>query len=63
MSEADRLLKVAQVAIMANVSPETVRRDVRKGALLVLRVGPTRRIRVRLPEARRYAGLDPRQTT
>lgn len=55
----DPLLKIAEVARLANVSPQTVRRDHVKGALAVVIVqhGHTRRLRVRLSEARRYAGI------
>lgn len=56
----DRLLKVAQVARMANVSPRTVWNDIAKGALKVVRrkLKERNRTRVTVQEARRYAGLN-----
>ena len=55
----DRLLKVAQVARMANLSPRTVWRDISRGALAVDRrlVGKRHRTRIRLSAAKEYCGL------
>ena len=58
LSPDSRLLTVAEVARLANCSPETVWRHVRKGALPVLRVGPALRIRVRLARERTRLVLD-----
>lgn len=52
----ERLLKLTQVARMANVSMSTVWRDLKKGALKGRRT-PQGRWRVPLSESRRYAGL------
>jgi len=43
-----RLLKVREYAAQQNVSPRTVRRWIEKGAIEIVRVGPTRRIRIRV---------------
>jgi hypothetical protein len=51
---AERVLKIAQVARMANVSERTVWRDVKAGRLLVVYPFP-RRPRVLLQLARQYA--------
>jgi len=50
----ERVLKIAQVARMANVSERTVWRDIKAGRLVVLYPFP-RRPRVPLQGARRYA--------
>lgn len=55
-STSERLLTVSELALLANCSAETVRRHVRKGALAVVHVGPTHRIRVTLQAAREYLG-------
>jgi hypothetical protein len=53
----ERLLKIAQVAIMANVSPRTVWYDIAAGRLHVERqkLRCLHRNRIRLSEAKRYA--------
>jgi len=43
-----RLLKVREYAERENVSARTVRRWIEKGAIPIVRVGPTRRIRIRV---------------
>lgn len=49
MEDGERLLKVAQVALMANVSESTVRNDIKAGRLVsVARVIHVRR-RIRVP--------------
>jgi hypothetical protein len=54
----ERLLTIDQVGRMANLSPKTVRRDIQRKGLRVVYSGLFRHMRVRLSEARRYAGLD-----
>lgn len=53
---SERLLKIAQVARLANVSERTVWRDIQAGNLPV-RYPMPRRPRVRMSDAREYAGL------
>lgn len=50
----ERVLKIAQVARMANVSERTVWRDIKAGRLVVIYPFP-RRPRVSIQLARRYA--------
>lgn len=59
LARAELMLKIAQVARMANVSPRTVWNDIQKGALMVERRLVNHRYRTRVPiaEARRYAHL------
>ena len=45
---------VEELAEYWRVSDDTIRRDIAKGALIVLRVGPMRQIRIPIAEARRY---------
>lgn len=54
-TRAERLLKIAQVAIMANVSERTVWRDIKAGRLSVRYPYP-HRPRVPLTDAKLYAG-------
>ncbi len=56
LERAERMLKIAQVARMANVSPRTVWRDITKGALKVERrlIHRRHRIRIECEEALRY---------
>lgn len=56
IERAERLLKIAQVARMANVSERTVWRDIKAGKLLVT-YGTPKRPRVPVEAARAYAGL------
>lgn len=56
LARSERLLKIAQVAILANVSERTVWRDIKQGRLKVQYSVPGRP-RVRLADARDYAGL------
>lgn len=56
LERAERMLKIAQVARMANVSERTVWRDIRAGKLLVRYPAP-KRPRVPVESARTYAGL------
>lgn len=56
LTRNERMLKIAQVARMANVSERTVWRDIRNGKLFVSYPSPGRP-RVRLADARTYAGL------
>lgn len=60
---AERMLKIAQVARMANVSPRTVWNDIAKGALQVERklIRCRHRVRVTVANARAYASLDHEQ--
>lgn len=58
LERAERMLKIAQVARMANVSERTVWRDIRAGKLKIRYPFP-RRPRVPIEVARAYAlGLD-----
>lgn len=56
IERAERLLKIAQVARMANVSERTVWRDIRAGKLQIKYPHP-HRPRVPVADARAYAGL------
>lgn len=56
LERAERMLKITQVARMANVSERTVWRDIRAGRLIV-RYSAPRRPRVPVECARKYAGL------
>ena len=56
IERAERMLKIAQVARMANVSERTVWRDIRAGKLLVRYPFP-RRPRVAIADARAYCAL------
>lgn len=57
LERAERLLKISQVARMANVSERTIWNDIAKGALKVERklIQTRHRVRVTIEEARRYA--------
>ena len=57
IAETERVLKIAQVARMANVSPRTVWRDIKRGLLTVerQRIEKRHRIRVALSHAKSYA--------
>lgn len=48
------LLTVRQVASASGFSQDTIRRHIAKGALPVVRLGPTKRIRVRRSDFERY---------
>ncbi len=60
LARAERMLKIAQVAKMANVSPRTVWNDITKGALKVERRLIRRRHRIRIDreEAIRYSNCN-----
>jgi len=45
---------VIQLARYWKVSVDTVYRDIKKGALRAYRVGSSRKIRIRIEDARRY---------
>ncbi len=51
-----RLFTLREIAALANLDVDTVRRHVRKGALAVVYIGPAKRIRVRLEAAHAYLG-------
>jgi excisionase family DNA binding protein len=53
----DRLLTVAETVELTGFSEESVRRWIRKGALPVERVGPYRRVRVRISVLRQLFPL------
>lgn len=54
----DRLLTIAQAAAFPGApSEDTIRRHIRKGAITVVRVGPFRRIRIRVATFQAYLGL------
>ena len=57
ITETERLLKIFQVARMANVSESTVRKDIKAGRLLAIEriIRVRRRIRVPLSAAKAYA--------
>jgi excisionase family DNA binding protein len=52
--QRDDLLTVAQAARESGFSRITIRRHIEKGALVVVRLGPTRRIRIRRADFERY---------
>lgn len=52
----DRLMTLNEVAERANLNVRTVERHVEKGALPVVRVGPSKRPRVKPADAARYLG-------
>jgi excisionase family DNA binding protein len=54
MDDLERLLTVSETAKMTDFSESTIRRWIREGLLEVERVGPTRRLRVRLTVVRRF---------
>lgn len=54
LERAERMLKIAQVARMANVSERTVWRDIKAGHLVVVYQRP-RRPRIHIAIARAYA--------
>jgi hypothetical protein len=56
LARSDQLLKIVQVARMANVSERTVWRDIQKGTLRVSYSSPGRP-RVAIIDARTYARL------
>lgn len=52
--DAILLLTVAQAVLESGFSEDTIRRHIKKGALPVVRRGPTRRIRIRRKDFDRY---------
>ena len=54
LDEMKELLTVAQAVEQSGFSLGTIRRHIQKGALPSLRVGPTRRVRIRRVDFVRY---------
>lgn len=53
-TDADPLLTVKEVTQRVPVTMSTVRRWIREGKIEIVRFGPTKRVRIRLSELRRY---------
>jgi excisionase family DNA binding protein len=56
--DGERLYKLSAVADRVGCSYRTLQRHVEKGALPVVRIGPTKRVRVTETALRRYLGND-----
>jgi excisionase family DNA binding protein len=58
MTHEERFVTVSALAAYWGVSPDTVYRDIAKGALRVYRVGSSQSIRIRLEDAQTYGRPD-----
>ena len=58
MRHDDAFVSVSQLADYWGVCEETIRRDIKKGALRVWRVGSSDAVRIPISEARRYGRPD-----
>lgn len=56
-STGEQLYRLSSLAKQADVSIRTLERHIEKGLIDVVRVGPTRRIRVTESERRKYLGI------
>lgn len=59
----EKLYRLDTVADRAGFTLRTIQKHVENGDLKVVRVGPSKRPRVRESEVRRYLGLDDDSTT